>query len=124
MADDDEQPKMMVDGHITRGDAVHTALLSIFPEWSSTRISRWLGVNPRTVQRWLKSGRGEFADETIPDDVVAKIRAMATKMENIDLGGQLDHWLETQIRRNEVPNEVLGAWLAHRYRQLMGKDID
>ena len=124
MADDDEQPKMMSDGHITRGDALHTALLKIFPEWSSTRISRWLGVNPRTVQRWLRSGRGEFEDESIPDDVANKILSTASQLEDQDLGGELDRWISMQLRDNRVHPEILGAWMAHRYKLLMGKDID
>lgn len=118
----DEQPKMTVP--MTKGDVVHTDLLTVFPEWSSTRISRWLGVNPRTVQRWLRAGRGEFVDEQIPDDVAHKIRTTAQHIADIDLGEQLDHWMQTQLRGNKVDKEILGAWMAHRYKVLMGKDID
>lgn len=120
----DEQPPMMPDGHITKGDALHTALLKVFPEWSSTRISRWLGVNPRTVQRWLSAGRGEFVDDAVPDDVSAKILSAASRIEDIELGEQLDRWISMQLKDNRVHPEVLAAWLAHRYKKLAGRDID
>lgn len=120
----DDRPKMMHDGHITRGDKINDALTSIFPEWSSTRISRWLGVNPRTVQRWLGAGRGELVDEIIPQDVADKILTTAARIEDIELGGQLDQWIEMQLNGNKVHPEVLSAWLAHRYKKLSGRDID
>lgn len=121
---DDEKPKMIFDGHLLPADAISMGLAKIFPEWSSTRISRWLGVNPRTVQRWLKSGRGEFLDETIPADVTAKILAEANHIQDIDLGGQLDRWIEMQLGKNTVDKEILAAYIAHRYKKLVGRDID
>lgn len=122
----DERPKMLNELPWTRGDVINDALTKIFPEWSSTRISRWLGVNPRTVQRWLRAGRGEFADETIPEDVAAKIRTTAAHIENIDLGDQLDKWMTMQLseKGNNIHPEILAAYIAHRYKKLTGRDID
>jgi len=123
-----EKPPFAGDGKITKGDKLGFELAQIFPEWSSTRISRWLGVNPRTVQRWLKVGRGEFVDETIPDDVASKIRTTAAHIENIDLGDQLDRWMTMQLsakpKGNGVDKEILAAYMAHRYKRLTGRDID
>lgn len=125
---DDEKPKVIRDHPLTQGDVIGTALSKIFPAWSSTRISRWLGVNPRTVQRWLSAGHGEFLDEKIPPDVAGKILETATHIENIDLGGQLDRWIYMQLDEkpngNHVDKEILGAYLADRYKKMMGRDID
>lgn len=121
---DDEKPPMIFDGHLLAADAISIGLGKIFPEWSSTRISRWLGVNPRTVQRWLKAGRGDFLDETIPADVSAKILATASHIQDIDLAGQLEGWIEMQLGKNTVDREILAAHIAYRYKRLTGRDID
>jgi IS30 family transposase len=120
----EEWPPMMHDGRITKGDAISSDLSIIFPSWSSTRISRWLGVNVRTIQRWLKSGRGEFVDEQIPSDVAGKIYSLARQIEDQDLGAELDRWIKMQVEDNRIPKEVLAAWLADRYLKLIGREID
>ncbi|WP_116654003.1 hypothetical protein [Pelagibacterium sediminicola] len=106
-----------------RADFVTAAISTIFPEWSSTRIARWLQVNPRTLQRWMKTGSGQLDESEVPADLQAKIRDQAARVADIDLAGQLDHFIARQ-RENGIDDEVLAAWLADRYKDLVGREID
>ena len=106
-----------------RADFITASISTIFPEWSSTRIARWLGVNPRTLQRWMKTKDGQLDESQIPDALQVKIRDQAARVADIDLAGQLDHFIERQLE-NGIDPEVLAAWLAHAYKDLVDREID
>lgn len=101
---------------------LNAQISSVFPEWSSTRMARWLGVNARTLQRWMKSG-DQIDEAELPADLRAKVNAQAARIRDIDLPGQIDAFIDRQ-RENGIDDEVLAAWLAHRYKGLIGREID
>lgn len=106
-----------------RGDLVHMLLAQVFPSWSTTRISRWLGVNARTMQRWLSLGRGTVPEEELPPELLHRIQAMAKTMEDTGFPDALDHFI-AQWQGNGIDNEVMAAWMADRYAKLIGREID
>ena len=106
-----------------RADILTLAIKQAMPEWSSTRMSRWLGVSSRTLQRWLATGSGQIDEAEIPADLRDKITQQAHLIEEIDLAGQLDHFIKQQLD-NGVDREVLAAWMAHRYKVLVQREID
>lgn len=102
---------------------IRVAVSAVFPEWSSTRMAKWLGVNPRTIQRWMTTDDPQISDEEVPADLRAKMRQQAQVIQEIDLGGQIDHFIEMH-RKNGVEDEVLAAWIAFKYKQNFGRDIE
>lgn len=106
-----------------RADLLRAAIATVFPSWSSQRMSRWLGVNPRTLQRWLAAGQGEIDESDIPPELADRITAMAHTISDTDFEKHLDHFL-TQWKANGIDDEVMGAWLADRYARLIGREID
>lgn len=99
----------------------HLSLAGIFPEWSSNRISKWLKINPRTLQRMLS--KRDDIHKPIPDGLRARIKNQQEFVQEFGLGAEIDD-LITDAKAAGIDDEVIGAWLAHRYKRLMGRDID
>lgn len=110
--------------HNVRGRSLtHFKLALVFPEWSSNRIARWLGINPRTLQRMLSKDPDVAERNKIPDDLAGKIAHQQSALNQYNLGEELDITIRNAKRFN-IDDEVIGAWLAHRYKKLLGRDID
>lgn len=106
-----------------RSDFLHAKIAAVFPEWSSSRISRWLGINSRTLQRWISMGEGKVPDEEVPSTLAAKIEQQAARVQDIDLKDQVADFVRRQ-QENGIDDEVLAAWLADAYKHLIGREID
>lgn len=106
-----------------RGDMMHAKIMTVFPSWSSQRMSRWLGVSSRTLQRWLAAGKGQVPTLEVPEDLQHKISSQAQIIEDTGFVDALDHFI-AQWRGNKIDDEVLAAWLADRYAKLIGREID
>lgn len=110
-----------------RGDLIRAKLMTVFPSWSATRISRWLDINPRTMQRWLSVGKGTVPDEELPADLQHKISAQAQVIEDMGFVKSLDDFIEKWTvgpKETTVDREVMAAWLADRYARLINREID
>lgn len=102
---------------------IRIAISSVFPEWSSTRMSRWLGVNSRTIQRWMTTDDPVISDQEVPQELRDRMRVQAEKIQEADLGGQIEHFIEMQ-RNNGIDDEVIAAWLAFKYKKHFGREIE
>ncbi len=110
-----------------RGDLIRAKLMTVFPSWSATRISRWLDINPRTMQRWLSVGKGTVPDEELPEDLQHKISAQAMVIEETNFPQRLDEFIAKWTEgppETTIDKEVMAAWLADRYARLIGREID
>lgn len=110
-----------------RGDLIRDKLMTVFPSWSATRISRWLDINPRTMQRWLSVGKGTVPEEELPADLQHKISAQAQVIEDMEFVKSLDTFIEKWTvgpKETTVDPEVMAAWLADRYAKLINREID
>lgn len=125
--DDDDLPEIKDDKDWYIGmdpkevGLLHFALGGVFPEWSSNRMAKWLGINPRTLQRML-SRRPEIRQK-VPDGLMQRIGEQRDAVHEFELGEQIDDLIK-RAQRNRIDDEVIGAWLAHRYKKLMGRDVD
>lgn len=106
-----------------RSDFLHAKIAAVFPEWSSIRISRWLGINSRTLQRWISLGKGKVPDDEVPPTLASKIEQQAMRVQDINLAGQVAEFVRRQ-QENGIDDEVIAAWLADAYKQLIGREID
>lgn len=102
---------------------LHLSFAGIFPEWSSNRISRWLGINPRTLQRMLSKKPEIQARNQMPGALRARIGDQQEAVTEFELGKRIDD-LIARATAAGIDDEVLAAWLAHRYKRLMGREID
>lgn len=125
--DDDDLPEIKDDKDWYIGmdpeevGLLHFKLGGVFPEWSSNRMAKWLGINPRTLQRML-SRRPEIRQK-VPDGLMQRIGDQRNAVSEFELGDQIDDLIK-RAQRNGIDDEVIGAWLAHRYKKLMGRDVD
>lgn len=96
------------------------------PEWSSSRAARLLKVNPRTVQRWLKSSHQEDAGEERLEpssDLVDVLEQELAKLERSGFPTKLAEAI-ADAREAGVHDEIVGAWLAFQYRKTLGIEIE
>lgn len=110
-----------------RGDMMHAKIMTVFPSWSSQRMSRWLGVSSRTLQRWLAAGKGQVPTLEVPEDLQHKISAQAMVIEETKFPQRLDEFIAKWTEgppETSIDKEVLAAWLADRYAKLIGREID
>lgn len=102
---------------------LHLKLAAVFPDWSSNRIAKWLGINPRSLQRMLAREPDGSRQAEIPPGLVQRVEAQGQIVQDVGVGPLLDTYIDDMLR-NGVDEEVLAAWLASRYRKLMDREID
>jgi hypothetical protein len=119
----DNEPKIPA-GHNVRGTSrTHMYLSMIFPEWSSNRIARWLGMNPRTLQRMMSKNHEIAERRDIPEGQQDAISKAISAVSIFKPGEKLDA-LIAEAKDAGLDDEIIGAWLAHRYKLLLDRDID
>jgi predicted HAD superfamily phosphohydrolase len=98
-------------------------LADLFVRFSSSRVGRFLDVNPRTVQRWLKGTNGAMDASAVPTDLREKIAAQAELVRRLELFETLDRIREQCIEEG-VHAEVLAAHLAIQFERVTGKTVE
>lgn len=102
---------------------IQAALNMLFPGAGVGRISRWLGVNTRTIQRWQEKGEGQILDEDMPEGLRQKIVETAGMLTTHAVPDQLDKQLKYFLDQG-IPEEVLAAQVADAYRRRFGREIE
>lgn len=93
------------------------AVGTAFPDRSSAKISRAVGVNQRTVQKWL-------ADEaTPPPGVVEEISVLSSMMQEHDVMNRLRE-IASAWKEDEGNPEALASALAKVYFEVTGREIE
>ncbi len=118
---DDDNP--LADHNVRGRSLTHFKLAVVFPEWNSARIARWLGINPRTLQRMLSKNPQIAAENPVPEWMSDKIAGQDSALNMYKLGEELDDVIK-EAKGWNLDDEVIAAWLAHRYKKLLGKDIE
>ncbi|QYO78354.1 hypothetical protein [Devosia salina] len=98
-------------------------LADLFIRFTSSRIGRFLEVNPRTVQRWIKTTHGHIDAGALPEDLREKISKQAELVRSIGLFQALDDIREKAIEAG-VHEEVLAAHFALQFERTTGKSIE
>jgi hypothetical protein len=103
---------------------LNTMLAQTFGAWSATRVGRFLGVNPRTVQRWLKDGDGHLGSADLPADLRDKITAQHKLVLKHRPLETIEEFVEEMRDEKHIDAEILAAHLAVVYRHLTGREIE
>lgn len=93
-------------------ESLYDLAKEIFPNGHVARISRHFDVQHRTVQKWIS---GELK---APDDVVQWLEHQRALLDRLKIHEVTD-WADANIERG-LDKEVVAAWLAHIYHQLVG----
>ncbi len=102
---------------------IHAQLMTLFGGWSTSRVARFLEVNARTVQRWMRDNEGQIPSREVPDDVQMLVRRQQQIIDDIELERMIADVVET-AQANEVHPEVLGAHLARAYKRATGREVE
>lgn len=105
-----------------RDTILHSLLRDVFPIWSSNRMSRWLGINPRTFQRMLKPD-GDRNSQGVPQGLVDKLSDMRQRVQALDLETRFDAIIQ-DARAAGVDDEVIGAWIAGSHQKLLSRPLE
>jgi hypothetical protein len=118
------RPNLLLDAAMPVDYPLNTMLAQTFGAWSATRVGRFLEVNPRTVQRWLKDGGHDMGSVDLPADLRDKIVAQhALVIEHKPLE-TIEEYVEEMRDEKGIHPEVLAAHLAVVYRHLTGREIE
>jgi len=105
-------------------DLLFLMISTLFGGWKAGRISRWTGINQRTLQRWQGLGvEGRIPDDEWPQEVANNIQQQLRIVEDIQMRERMDEQIKT-FQAAGVDDEVIAAWMAHYYKQLVGRDIE
>lgn len=121
------RPPIFSDADMPRAHILHLRLITLFGEWSSGRISRWTGINPRTLQRWMTLGDGHIPDDEWPEDLAAKISAQSVLVDGVEMHERIQGLIKDLTDRpdgNNIDPEIVASRLAIEYRKLMGREIE
>jgi hypothetical protein len=102
---------------------LNVMLSQIFGAWSAVRVSRFLEVNPRTIQRWLKDGGPTLGSIDMPEELRQKIAAQHALVAEHKPMETIEDFVE-EMRDAGIHDEVLASHLAVLYRRLTGRDIE
>jgi len=103
---------------------LHTLLAQTFGTWTATRVGRFLGINPRTIQRWLQDAEGKLGRDDLPADLREKIteqHALVIKHRPLET---IEEYVEECRDVHHIDPEILAAHLAVVYRHLTGREIE
>ena len=103
---------------------MNALLTKIFGAWSSTRVGRFLQVNPRTVQRWLSEGGGVLGPDSIPSDLRAKVIDQYQRVVAEQPLEHIDSYVRECIDEKGIDKEVLATHLAIVYRRVTGTELE
>jgi hypothetical protein len=93
------------------------ALSGALPDRSTAKAARVLGVNQRTVQKWI-------ADEaTPPPGVIAELNRIGEIMRDMEVMPILRQIIE-EWRDADGPPDALASALAAAYKELTGVEIE
>lgn len=107
-----------------RPDILFLKISTLFGGWKAGRISRWTGINQRTLQRWQGLGvEGRIPDDEWPEQVASEITAQLQIVEDIDMIKRMADQIKA-FQNAGVHDEVIAAWLAHHYKQLVDREIE
>jgi len=107
-----------------RPDILFLKISTLFGGWKAGRISRWTGINQRTLQRWQGLGvEGRIPDHEWPEQIASAITAQLQIVEDIEMVRRMDDQIKA-FQKAGVDDEVIAAWLAHHYKKLVARDIE
>ena len=118
------RPIMIPDAAMPVDYPLHVQLAQTFGTWTATRVGRFLGINPRTLQRWLKDAEGKLGSDDLPADLREKIAQQhALVLEHRPLE-TIEEYVEECRDKHGIDPEILAAHLAVVYRHLTGREIE
>lgn len=90
-----------------------------FPDWSPARIGRFVGLNPRSVQRMF-TGPAE-SKMPIPDRVKKQLLDTADVVDEARVRERILA-LIAELQTDGVPDDVIAAYLGHYDKKLTSDD--
>lgn len=93
--------------------AVHRA----FPDRSSARAARYVGVGQRTMQKWMA------AESDVPANIAEAIDHQARVADQTDVRRHLEESCQEFLDADGHP-EALGSILSAVYHKILGKQIE
>lgn len=91
----------------------------LFPEPSTARFARFIGIRQKSCQRFLD---GERIFDATPDQI-DDFETQAEALKETDFVAKLDALL-LEAGQGGVHPEIVAAWLAHAHKQKVGRPIE
>jgi hypothetical protein len=101
------------------GPTLRHHLERLFPEPSSARYARFLGIRQKSLHRFLD---GERVFDATPDQI-DDFDIQAASMKETDFVAKLDAVL-MEAGRGGVHPEIIAAWLAYAYKKETGRAVE
>lgn len=118
------RPIMIPDAAMPVDYPLNVQLAQLFGSWTATRVGRFLGINPRTIQRWLQDADGQLGSEDMPADLREKIAAQLKLVLEHQPLETIEEFVEEMRDDKGIDPEILAAHLAVVYRRLTGREIE